>query len=79
MRADPFIHKGPSEVLVKDICRAARKHYLAEENIWIVLDALRGKWCIAELCRRKRIAESLYYSWSKEFLGEAMVCHMPIA
>jgi transposase len=23
---------------------------------------------IAELCRREGIAESLYYSWSKEFL-----------
>jgi transposase len=29
---------------------------------------LRGEASIAELCRREGIAESLYYSWSKEFL-----------
>jgi hypothetical protein len=29
---------------------------------------LRGEESIAELCRREGIAESLYYSWSKEFL-----------
>ena len=30
--------------------------------------ACAGKTSIAELCRRERIAESMYYSWSKEFL-----------
>ena len=29
---------------------------------------LRGEDSIAALCRREGIAESLYYSWSKEFL-----------
>ena len=33
-----------------------------------MLDGLRGEHSIAELCRREGIAESLYYSWSKEFL-----------
>ena len=33
-----------------------------------MLDGLRGEFSIAELCRREGIAESLYYSWSKEFL-----------
>jgi transposase len=45
-----------------------RKHYSAEDKIRIVLDGLRGEYSIAELCRREGIAESLYYSWSKEFL-----------
>src|SRR4029079_5091081 len=40
----------------------------AEEKIRIVLDGLRGETSIAELCRREGIAESMYYSWSKEFL-----------
>ena len=57
-----------SEQLVKDIRRATRKQYSAEEKIRIVLDGLRGESSIAELCRREAIAESLYYSWSKEFL-----------
>ena len=33
-----------------------------------MLSGLRGEDSIAELCRREGIAESLYYSWSKEFL-----------
>ncbi len=59
---------SPSERLVKDIRRATRKHYSAEYKIRIVLDGLRGDASIAELCRREGIAESMYYSWSKEFL-----------
>jgi transposase len=53
---------------VKDIRRATRKQYSAEEKIRIVLDGLRGEHSIAELCRREGIVESLYYNWSKEFL-----------
>lgn len=33
-----------------------------------MLAGLRGEDSIAELCRREGIAQSLYYSWSKEFL-----------
>lgn len=57
-----------SQKVIKDIRRATRKHYSAEEKIRIVLDGLRGEDTIAELCRREGIAQSLYYSWSKEFL-----------
>ena len=57
-----------SERIVKDIRRATRKQYSAEEKIRIVLDGFRGEHSIAELCRREGIAESLYYTWSKEFL-----------
>ncbi len=53
---------------LKDIRRAARKQYSAEEKIRIVLDGLRGEESIAELCRREGIAQSIYYKWSKEFL-----------
>ena len=60
--------KSSSDRLVKDIRRATRRQYSAEEKIRIVLDGLRGEHSIAELCRREGIAESLYYTWSKEFL-----------
>jgi len=50
------------------IRRATRKQYSAGEKIRIILDGLRGETPIAELCRREGIAESKYYSWSKEFL-----------
>ena len=68
MRQKSETQKPSSERIVKDIRRATRKQYSAEEKIRIVLDGLRGEHSIAELCRREGIAESLYYNWSKEFL-----------
>jgi transposase len=60
--------KPPAEQVVRDIRRATRKQHSSEEKIRIVLEGLRGEDSIAALCRREGIAESLYYSWSKEFL-----------
>ena len=57
-----------AEQHVKSIRRAKRQQYSAEEKIRVVLEGLRGEQSIAELCRREGIAQSLYYSWSKEFL-----------
>ena len=62
---------GPQESAeqhIKSIRRATRRKYSTEEKIRVVLSGLRGEYSIAELCRREGIAESLYYSWSKEFL-----------
>ena len=60
--------KAPAERVVKDILRATRRHFSAEDKIRIVLDGLRGDDSIAELCRKEGIAHSLYYVWSKEFM-----------
>jgi transposase len=60
--------KDAADKLVRGIKRKTRKQYSAEEKIRIVLAGLRGEESIAALCRREGIAESLYYSWSKEFL-----------
>ncbi len=68
MRQQSGTRESSSERLVKNIRRRTRKQYSAEEKIRIVLSGLRGEDSIAELCRREGIAESLYYSWSKEFL-----------
>merc|ERR1712173_148374 len=68
MRQKPGRRKSHGEKVVKDIRRATRKQYSAEEKIRIVLDGLRGDDSIAELCRREGIAQSLYYTWSKEFM-----------
>ncbi|GGC69441.1 hypothetical protein GCM10011504_54160 [Siccirubricoccus deserti] len=57
--------------MVRDIRRATRKQHSSEEKIRVVLEGLRGEDIIAALCRREGIAESLHYSWSKEFLGLA--------
>ncbi|MGB3141570.1 MAG: IS3 family transposase [Aestuariivirga sp.] len=68
MRQKSGTGKAPAEQVIKDIRRATRKQYSAEEKIRIVLEGLRGEESIAALCRREGIAESLYYTWSKEFL-----------
>ena len=60
--------KQPADEVVKDIRRATRRQFSAEEKIRIVLEGLRGEESIAELCRREGIASSMYYGWSKKFL-----------
>ncbi len=60
--------KPPAEDMIRDIRRATRRHFSAEDKIRIVLEGLRGEESIAELCRREGIATSMFYGWSKEFL-----------
>jgi transposase len=57
-----------ADQVVKNIRRATRRHFSAEEKIRIVLEGLRGEDSIAELCRREGIVQNLYDRWSKEFL-----------
>lgn len=72
MKPKPSLRKLPTktsaEAVVKDIRRQTRRHFSAEDKIRIVLKGLRGDASIAELCRREGIAQSLYYTWSKEFM-----------
>jgi len=68
MRPKSSSPKKPAEHVVKDISRATRRQFSAENKIQIVLDGLCGDDSIAELCRREGITQSLYYVWSKEFL-----------
>ena len=65
-QAEPV--KEPAEQVIKEIRRATRRQFSAEEKIRIVLSGLRGEDSIAELCRREGIVQNLYYRWSKEFL-----------
>ena len=57
-----------TEKTVRDIRRATRTVYSAEEKIRIVLEGLRGGESIAQLCRREGINSNMYYRWSNEFL-----------
>ena len=68
MRRNSDHPKEPAEKVVKDIRRATRRRYSAEEKIRIVLEGLRGEDGIAALCRREGISQNLYYRWSKDFL-----------
>ena len=60
--------KHEADKLVRDIKRATRRKFSAEEKIRTVLAGLRGEDSIAELCRREGLHQNLYYRWSKEFL-----------
>ena len=62
MRPRTSSAKKSAEQLVKDIRRATRRHFSAEDKIRIVLDGLRGEDSITELCRKGGIAQSLYYT-----------------
>ena len=68
MRQKSGPEKQPAEDAIRDIRRATRRHFSAEEKIRVVLEGLRGEESIAELCRCEGIASSMYYGWSKEFL-----------
>ena len=68
MRQTKMPAKEPADAVVKEIRRATRRRFSAEDKIRIVLDGLRGEDSIAELCRREGIVQNLYYRWSKEFL-----------
>ena len=60
--------REPATQVLKNIRRATRRHFSAEDKIRIVLEGLRGEDSIAELCRREGIVQNLYYRWSKDFL-----------
>ena len=68
MRQESMRKEDPAEKAIRDIRRKTRRRHSTEEKIRIVIEGLRGEESIAALCRREGIAESLYYSWSKEFL-----------
>ena len=54
--------------IVKQIRKATRRKFSADEKIRVVLEGLRGETPISEICRREGIAASVYYKWSKSFL-----------
>ena len=67
MRQKSGTTSSPSERLVKNIRRATRKQYSAEEKIRIVLVGLRGESSIAELCRREGIAVGFITAGRRSF------------
>ncbi|EEB82382.1 transposase, OrfA [Roseobacter sp. GAI101] len=68
MTKKPQTSKDAVKQVVKKIRRKAGQTYSVEEKVRFILARLRGEESISVLCRREGNAESLYYSWSKEFL-----------
>ncbi len=54
MRRKDNHQKDSAEKTVRDIRRATRRRFSAEEKVRIVLEGLRGEQSIAELCRQVR-------------------------
>ena len=52
MRQKQTTPASSAEEAIKDIRRATRRHWSAEDKIRIVLEGLRGEDSISELCRR---------------------------
>ena len=57
-----------SQNIVKEIRRATRRTFTAEQKIQIVLEGLRDEIPVTDLCRRENNAPAVYYKWSKAFL-----------
>ena len=55
--------KRSAEKTVRDIRRATRRHYSAEEKNRIVLESLLGEDSITELYRLPGINSNVYYRW----------------
>lgn len=53
---------------LREIKKATRKKFSAEQKIRIVLEGLRSEISVSDLCRREGLATVTYYKWSKEFL-----------
>ena len=65
MRAKIEADSEAAEKAVRDIRRATRRHFAAEDKVRIVIAGLRGEDSVAELCRKERINQNLYYRWSR--------------
>src|ERR1700740_1022925 len=68
MRAKIDTQSEETEKTVRDIRRATRRHFSAEDKGTIVSAGLRAEDSVAELCRKEGINQNLYYRWSKDFL-----------
>ena len=67
MRQKSMPGKEPATQVVKNIRRATRRHFSAEDKIRIVLEGLRGEDSIAELCRREGFRGSARHAGGTAF------------
>ena len=58
MRSKAEQHSDEAEKAVRDIRRATRRQYSAEEKVRIVIAGLRGEDSVAELCRKEGINQN---------------------
>ena len=61
MRSKMETHSDEAEKRVRDIRRATRRQFSAEEKVRIVIAGLRGEDRVAELCARRRISSRSFW------------------
>jgi transposase len=54
--------------LIRDVKRATRRKFTAEEKIRIVLEGFRRDTPVRDLCHRESIKPATYYAWLKDFM-----------
>ena len=60
--------KQSTENFIKEIRRKTRRLFSSEQKLVIVMEAQRGEYSIAELCRKHGISQATFYKWNKEFM-----------
>jgi len=59
---------GGAARIIRQVRRATRKKFTAEDKIRIVLEGFRKEPPISDICRREGISPSIYYAWLKQFM-----------
>lgn len=57
-----------AEQLIRQVRRATRRRFTAEEKIRIVMEGLKREVPVKDLCRQEGIGAAIYYSWLKDFM-----------
>lgn len=55
----------------KQLTAEKRRRWSAKAKLEVVLEGLKGRESIAELCRRHGITQSMYYEWQEAMLKAA--------
>ncbi len=59
---------GSAARFIREVKRATRKKFFAEDKIRIVLEGFRKEIPVSDLCRKENISTAIYYSWLKDFM-----------
>jgi transposase len=65
--------------VVKQIQKATRRKFTAEDKIRIVPEDLRGEIPVSELCRKNGVQSAIYYRWGKTLLSGPSLLGRPLS
>ena len=60
----PKRKKQTTENFIKDVRRKTRRVFSSEQQIQIVIEAMRAELSVSEICRKYSIADSQIYNWT---------------